>query len=377
MNKADNEIKVGITSKNKAYSVFLGKSLLKCLAEYIAKNHSEKKIAVIVDKRVHEIYGDKIKGALKSFNPYYIDILEGEDSKSRQNKIKIEDLLLGKNFGKDSLILSIGGGVVSDLAGFVASTFNRGIPVINMPTTFLAMVDASVGGKTAVNTEHGKNLIGAIYQPDAVFIGLDFLDSLGEKEFLSGLVESIKISITSDKDLFSYISKNHKQIMDRCKDFLMHIIKRSIELKKEVVEKDEHESGYRQILNFGHTFGHAYEKYSNYKTKHGFCVSLGIEVEIKISKLLGILSSEDEKKIIRLLDLTKTSTKLKKDADSRKLIELMLSDKKTRKELPHFILLERIGKIKSEKNDYSFEVDKEIIFNSIELVKNDRNNACK
>src|SRR3989338_8857869 len=277
------QINFSIKEKEKKYPVFLGISTSSSIRDFLKESHNGKKIVVVTDNNVKPICSEMILNQLKDLNPYMISIPAGESSKSRNMKDRIEDHMLEKKFGRDTVIIAVGGGMIGDLAGFTASTYNRGISLIHVPTTLLAMVDSSIGGKTSVNTSHGKNLIGATYQPDAVFADLNFLETLPPEEFANGMAEIIKIAAASDKELFSFIEKNSKKILERDKNALFRIIKRSIELKKQVVEKDEKEHGLRQILNFGHTVGHALESCNNYQMKHGHCVSIGMAVESKIS----------------------------------------------------------------------------------------------
>ena len=363
------QLNVRIKEKIKEYPVFIGSSLLPAAKDFLEKNHQGKKVVIITDSNVKELCKEKISEAFKGLNPALIFIPAGESSKSRQMKEKIEDSLLEKKYGRDTVIIAIGGGVVGDLAGFIASTYNRGIPIIHIPTTLLAMVDSSIGGKTSIDTEQGKNLIGAIYQPDAVFSDLDFLDSLQKEEFLNGLVEVIKIAAALDKELFSFIETNVSNIMEKEKNSLLHIIKGSIELKKNVVEKDEKESGLRQVLNFGHTFGHAFESYSDYKSKHGYCISIGIAVESKIAVLNDDLKEKEEKKIVSLLEAFGLPVKVSSDIDIGKIMGLMVSDKKTLGQKPRFVILDRIGKIKTDKINFSFEVNEDNIRKAIEMSK--------
>lgn len=363
------QLNVRIKEKIKEYPIFIGNSLLPAVKDFLEKSHQGKKVVIITDSNVKELCKEKISEAFKGLNPALVFIPAGEISKSRQMKEKIEDSLLEKKFGRDTVIIALGGGVVGDLAGFIASTYNRGIPIIHIPTTLLAMVDSSIGGKTSVDTKDGKNLIGTIYQPDAVFTDLDFLDSLPKEEFLNGLVEIIKIAATSDKELFSFIETNISSILEKEKSSLSYIIKRSIELKKNVIEKDEKESGLRQILNFGHTFGHAFESYSDYKAKHGHCISLGMVVESKIAVLNGDLKEKEEKKITSLLEAFSLPVKVDSDINLDKIIGIMVSDKKTLDQKPRFVILMRIGKVKTDKVNFSFEVDECTIKKAIETTK--------
>ena len=363
------KIAVRIKEREKLYEVLIGNSISASIAEFVRKRHKNRKIAIVTDNNLKKLCQKTILDALKPLKPLLISISTGESSKSREMKEKIEDKLLEKRYGRDTAIIAFGGGVIGDLTGFVASTFDRGIPLIHVPTTLLAMVDSSIGGKTAVNTKHGKNLIGTTYQPDAVFVDLDFLDTLPNGEFINGMAEIIKIAATSDKALFEFVEKNNRKILNRDKAALIHVIKRAIELKKDVVEKDEKESGLRQILNLGHTFGHALENYHNYKKKHGHCISIGLAIESKIANLIGKLSNNEAKRIEALLNKFNLPVTVEKNVNIDKIMEIMKIDKKARSKKPRFVILEKIGKIKSEKNNFSFEVHESIVRKAVELYR--------
>lgn len=364
------KINVEIRNKNKKYPVFIGNAVLAGIPEFIKSKHKDKKIVIITEDNIKKLHEKSILDPLKTLKPFMISVPAGENSKSRETKQEIEDMLLEKNYGRDTVIIAFGGGVIGDLAGFVASTFMRGIPLMHVPTSLLAMVDSSIGGKTSIDTKHGKNLVGTIYQPDAVFSDLNFLKTLPKEEFLNGLAEVIKMAIILDKALFEFIEKNHEKILSKEKDSLLHIIRRSIELKKDIVEKDERESGLRQILNFGHTIGHAIEADSGFKIKHGHSISIGMAVESKIAVLLGDLSADDEKRIIHLLDLVGLPTRIKHNKTGS-LIKFMVVDKKTRKQKPRFVILKKIGRIKTENNNFSHEVSEDLIKKSIGECKDD------
>ncbi len=364
-------INAKIKSKDKEYKIFVGSSLLNELASFIKNNHPNKKVAVIIGENTNKLHGRKISNSLEELNPLFVTVPSGESSKSREMKEEIEDNLLDHKFGRDSLIIAIGGGVIGDLAGFTASTFNRGIPIIHIPTTMLAMVDSSIGGKTGINTKHGKNLIGATYQPVAVFADMDFLETLSDEEFTNGLAEVIKMSIVMDKDLFERLEKNHKKILARDKSILQEVIKRNIELKKGIVEDDAEEKGLRQVLNFGHTFGHALEAYNNYKIRHGFAVAQGMIVESKISKMVNNLKEDEEKRIIGMLGMFNFPKTVSKSIDTNKILEIIKLDKKSRVNRPRFVLIDKIGKFKQKDSNFSFEVENSLIEKAIEMSKND------
>lgn len=364
-------ISAKIKAKDKEYKIFVGSSILGKIADFIKQNHAGKKVAVIIGENTHKLHKERIMGAIGALNPLFMTIPSGESSKSREMKEKIEDKLLDNKFGRDSLLIAIGGGVIGDLAGFAASTFNRGIPIIHVPTTLLAMVDSSIGGKTAVNARHGKNLIGTTYQPAAVFADMDFLETLSYEEFKNGLAEVIKMAIIKDRNLFESLEKNHKKILARDKTILQDIIKKNVELKLEVVQEDAEEKGLRQILNFGHTFGHALEAYCKYKIKHGYAVSQGMLVESKISAAANNLSENEEERIRNLIKLFGFPLAVNLDVETSKIIELMESDKKSRSSKPRFVLIDKIGKVKSKDGNFSFEVDSDLIEQVIEECKND------
>ena len=370
-------INAKIKSKDKEYKILVGSNILGKLADFVKQNHNGKKVAVIIDENTNKLHKDKINSALKELNPLFITVPSGESSKSKEMKEKIENKLLDNKFGRDSLIIAIGGGVIGDLSGFVASTFNRGIPIIHVPTTLLAMADSSIGGKTGINTKHGKNLIGTTYQPNAVFADMDFLRTLSDDEFRNGLAEVIKMSIIMDKNLFVSLEKNHKKILARDKEILQQIIKRNVELKKEVVEIDAEEKGLRQILNFGHTFGHALEAYYKYKIKHGYAVSQGMIVESKISVMASSLNKNEEERIIGMIKIFGFPLRQNMDVKTSKIIELMKSDKKSRSNKPRFVLIVKIGKAKSKDNNFSFEVEADVIENAIERCKDEYDSKAK
>ena len=362
-------INAKIKMKDQDYKIFVGSSILNELAGFVKKNHLGKKVAVVIDENTANLHKKRIGNILESLNPVFIIVPSGESSKSREMKEKIESNLLDNKFGRDSIIIAIGGGVIGDLGGFVASTFNRGVPIIHVPTTMLAMVDSSIGGKTGINTKHGKNLVGTIHQPCAVFADMDFLETLPDEEFRNGLAEVIKMSIIRDKGFFESLEKNNEKILARDKKILQNLIKRNIELKKEIVEEDADEKGLREILNFGHTFGHALEACSGYKIKHGFAVIQGMIVESKISAAENKLSQNDEERIRKLIKSFGFPLSISHGIETSKMLELMKSDKKSRNGKPRFVMIDAIGKAKSKNNNFSFEVDLNSIGAAIEKCK--------
>ncbi|MBT4539941.1 3-phosphoshikimate 1-carboxyvinyltransferase [Candidatus Woesearchaeota archaeon] len=385
-------INVNIPSNKKEYKVLVGSGILNELKNFIKENHKGKRIVIITDDNVNKSHGKRLLLLLSDLlpddnllddvssnnSPFLISIPAGEESKSREQKQEIEDLMLDEGFGRNSLIIAFGGGVVGDLAGFISSTFNRGIPLIQIPTTLLSMVDSSVGGKTGINTKQGKNLIGTFSQPEIVIADIDFLNTLSDEEFRNGVAEIVKIAIALDEDFFTFLENNIGSLVPNVeplipqrikldKEILIDIISKSIKLKANVVEKDEQELGLRQVLNLGHTIGHAIETARNFKEKHGFAICTGIVIESKISEILGLISSEQHNKIINLLKQLGLPVNIDENLDSNNLIELMKSDKKNTSNKPKIVLLEKIGKIKNKDNEFSFEIDEGKIKQAIDI----------
>ncbi len=269
----------------------------------------------------------------------------GEIFKNLSSLNQLYTFMLRHRYGRKTCLLQFSGGVVGDMAGFAAATYQRGIDFIQIPTTLLSMVDSSVGGKVAVNHPEGKNMIGAFYQPKAVVCDLDALSTLPDSEYLAGLAEVIKYGVIYDEEFFAYLEKNVEKVLARNSEALSHIIRRSCEIKAEVVGIDEKEQGLRAILNYGHTFGHAIENLHHYEFSHGIGVSLGMRVAARLSKMLGMISEEVERRqsaILNAYGFPETVDGV--DADAA--WDAMGVDKKVEKNRRVYILPKRIGEVK-------------------------------
>lgn len=350
---------------SQAYKIFID---LELLNTSLVKNYCENlanRFAIITDSNIVNSLGRKIYQHLKlqGLNVELFAFPAGEKNKNRQTKEFLEDQLLAKHYGRDSCLIAIGGGVVLDLAGFVAATYCRGIPVIYIPTTLLAMVDASIGGKTGLNTQFGKNLIGSFTQPHAVFIDVSTLNSLPINEFNNGLVEIIKHALISDADLFKYLYENKKKLASVKKleqhdeKFLINLIFTSCLIKKNIVEQDENEQGIRKLLNFGHTIGHAVECIENYKISHGKAVAIGILVESYLSLKNNYLQEKCFKNINEIFKIYQIPLKTSAFINTKNFYEVLLSDKKSINLTPHFALLDEIGKPHIENNCYTHSLN--------------------
>lgn len=334
---------------NRSYQIKVGGGLLPRLGVECAQLKLGQRCAVITDPNVGRHFA---QAALKSlsasgFQPVLITVPAGEKSKRIAMVEKCYDQLAAHRLERKSFIVALGGGVVGDLAGFVAATYLRGIPFVQVPTTLLAQVDSSVGGKTGVNLKAGKNLVGAFYQPQLVLCDLDALKTLPKREYISGLAEVIKYGVIYDAVLFAQLERNLPKLLQREAATLRNVIARCCEIKADVVGQDETESGLRAILNFGHTIGHAIENSSGYgKFLHGEAIAIGQVAAARLSqKILG-LPSGDVGRIEKLFVQAGLPVKLKLNAVQRKkLFAAMMLDKKVSGGEIKFVLAEKIGRV--------------------------------
>jgi len=329
-----------------SYDILIGEGLFKNLAAELKNKPLANAYAIITDSNVEKIHGKKL---LKNFqnngiHSHLISFPAGEKSKTRKTKEKIENGMLELALGRDTCIIALGGGVVGDVAGFVAATYMRGIPYIQIPTTLLAMVDSSIGGKVAVDTEHAKNAIGAFYQPKKVIIDINFLKTLPRSDLTNGLAEIIKHALIKDKDFFHFIEKNIDKILNRDSETLKRTIKRSCEIKAEIVVQDEKEKGIRKILNYGHTIGHAIETALSYEISHGQAIAIGMAYAAKLSAKLGFLHEGSVIRQNNLLEYAGFPHKLSRHKlKPKRLLECIQLDKKIINGKINFVLLNSIG----------------------------------
>ncbi|HHY16919.1 MAG TPA: 3-dehydroquinate synthase [Firmicutes bacterium] len=331
------------------YSILIGDGLLKncgsMMSPLFSKRGFSRKTAIITNTLVEHLYSGMLRSSLSEagLEPVVVTIPDGEDTKSLATASAVYDKLALEEFGRNCPLLALGGGVTGDLAGFVASTYMRGIPLIQIPTTLLAQVDSSVGGKTAVNHPKAKNLIGSFYNPAMVIIDTNTLMTLPDREYTEGLAEAVKYGIAMDKNFFHYIQENAGAILARDSKTLEDLIRRSCRLKAEVVEKDLMETGPRTILNFGHTIGHAIEAAPGYgKLRHGEAISIGMALAMWISVESGMMGRAEMSQATKLLaDLglpTRTSLEF---GDLAPFLQL---DKKAVSGRLRFVLCQGLGK---------------------------------
>ena len=339
-----------VSTNREKYPILIGSKLILNLKEIIANESINfMKCLIIVDKNVPRKKINIIKKKLNKRETYLHFIKANEKNKNQWTTNKILEILLKRNFSREDILISVGGGITGDIAGYAASIFKRGLKFINIPTTLLAQVDSSIGGKTGVNTKHGKNLIGSFYQPKLVISDTDFLNTLPKREIICGYGEILKHSIISNKKFFQFLNNNFEKILKFKSPYIEKAIYESCKIKKKVVEKDEKEKNIRKILNFGHTFAHAYEASLNFSRKlnHGEAVILGITTALKFSKLNNYLSSNEFEIIIRHIESFGLPNNIKKYfflKDVNKIISFMMNDKKNTSNKINLILLKKIGK---------------------------------
>ncbi len=305
------------------------------------------KFAIITDSNVELLYAQQLEQKLLDAG-YQTSVFEfpaGEKSKTRQTKAMIEDSMLERGYRRDCCILAVGGGVVTDLAGFIAGTYGRGVPFINYATSLLAAADASVGGKTAVDTPLATNLIGLINQPQKVYLDLESWKTLPKREIYSGLAETIKHACLADAGFFDYLEAHMDDILALDQAACEHIAEKNCSIKYHVVMKDEREAGLREVLNLGHTVGRAVETVSEYHLLHGEAVSIGLVAEVKLSQQLGYMTQEQVDRVIALLKRAKLPTEIPDYIDREKLVKKLYTDKKVRDGKLRFVLQDGIGAI--------------------------------
>ena len=330
------------TIHNNSYKIFIQNGIINKLPEYLKKMNLGDDYALITDTKTEKLFGRSLVKFLKSkgIKVEMISFDQGEKSKNLKTVEELAEKMIEKKFDRRDAIIVLGGGVAGDIGGFLASIYYRGIPYIQIPTTLLAMVDSAIGGKTGVDLKSGKNLIGTITQPKAVFIDTNYLKTLPENQIRNGLAEIIKCGVIKDAKLFKFIEQNLDKILKLDKKAINYIIQRSVEIKVEIIEHDEKESGQRMILNYGHTYGHALEKLSNYTLLHGYAISIGMVIANKIAiqkRLLKPAVAERIKNLLKKAELPVTTIKnpTKKD---------IISDKKRIGNYINLILPTDIGK---------------------------------
>jgi 3-dehydroquinate synthase len=334
---------VNVDVRGRAYPIFIGTGARGQLPALISDLGGVVNVAIIADQQVADLHLGQILDQTET-KPAVLPFPPGEQSKSIEQLERLYDGLAQARIARHDLIVTLGGGVAGDLGGFAAATWMRGTRFLQMPTTLLAAIDASIGGKTGVNHATGKNLIGSFHQPVAVLVDTEFLDTLPQREFVSGLAESIKHAAIRDADLLDWHEQHVDEIVARSPAVLEELIARSCEIKAEVVARDEREEDVRMILNHGHTIGHAIEHLLAYELRHGECVALGMIVENELARRRGLLEGGSAKRIAALIERCELPTHLPRPLDPNEVAEVCRMDKKVRGGAVNFVLIREPGK---------------------------------
>lgn len=337
--------KVTVNINENSYPVYISPGLIYRAGILINEKGLPGKCAVVTDEVINGLHGEKL---IKSFSeseypPELVTIPSGEQTKSWDQAGALIGELLRKGLDRQSTVIAFGGGVIGDLAGFVSAIYMRGISLIQIPTTLLAQVDSSIGGKTAVNHPYGKNLIGAFKQPSMVISDTSILKTLPLTQIRSGVAEVVKHGVIADEDLLSYVENNISEILKADPDILSHIVRRSVEIKTEFIRRDEREqTGVRALLNYGHTVGHALETLTNSQLKHGEAVAIGMLIASRLSEKLGMINQSITSRQEQLLKNLGFETK-PPSIDPLKVTKTMLYDKKVKDGRIRFVLPTGIG----------------------------------
>ena len=341
-------VNIMVDMEKNAYPIEIGKGALANLAAHIANVTERTRCAVISNATVFELYGNRVMDYLakNGFDGYYIEIPDSETAKSLEVAGNVCHQMLAKGLDRDSIVIALGGGVVGDLAGFVAATFMRGIPIIQVPTTLLAQVDSSIGGKCAVDHPLGKNLIGMFHQPLAVISDPDVLLTLAKEDLRSGMGEVIKYGMISDPDLFELLETRAGDVLARDIDVLCDIVERCSAIKANIVSQDEKDHGLRRILNFGHTFGHAVETGKEYRgISHGEAVAVGMVFATRLSLNLGLVDETVLDRLLGLLEAYDLPISITSDLKFEELLATMRLDKKAIGGNMKFVLPTEMGNV--------------------------------
>lgn len=339
--------KIIVDLKDRSYPIYIGENIISGLAEKISEKYSGRQVIVVSNPLIFSYYGEELVKILKTKLDCITEIIPaGEEYKTFEMAEKIITSMIEAKFNRDALLIALGGGVVGDLAGFAASIYQRGIDFIQVPTTLLAQVDSSVGGKVAVNHPLGKNLIGSFYQPKEVWIDLNTLKTLPEREWKAGLAEVIKYGILGDGSFFFKLEENKGKLLKDNLTLAKEIIRRSCEIKALVVSKDEKEENLRAILNLGHTLGHALESATNYnRYRHGEAIAIGMVLAAKLAVKLKMLDEDAKIRIENLIKGVGLEINLPADVDMDLIINNLYLDKKIKNKELVFVLPRKIGSV--------------------------------
>ena len=358
------KIRVAISEQRDAsYDILIGRGLLADLPALVKAACPASGYAVITDSHVAKLYGEKLVARCHDAK-LHVELFAfpaGEWNKTRETWASLSDRMLARHFGRDSAVIALGGGVAGDVAGFVAATYLRGIPYVQIPTTLLAMIDSSIGGKAGVDVPAGKNLLGAFHQPRLVVADLDVLGSLAAPQLAAGMAEAVKHGVIADRQYFDALEQEHGAVAAREAGALERVVRRSVEIKAAVVAADEREAGRRAILNFGHTVGHAIEATAKFATLHGEAVAIGMAYEARLAEALGIAEPGTADRVQRLLERYNLPLELPESATEDALVAAMQLDKKAREGTVRFALPQAIGRMFADGTNWTVAAPEDVL----------------
>ncbi len=338
-------VELNVALGDRSYPLFIDSGCLEKIGSDVKERGLGNKYAVIVDTTVAEIYGKRVMENLAAAGvcAKLFPFPAGEKSKNLRTVAALAGRLVRAGYDRHDAIVALGGGVTGDLAGFLAATYMRGIPFVQVPTTLLAQVDSSVGGKTGVDIAEGKNLVGAFYQPKAVYIDPEVLATLAHEQLLSGLAEVIKYGVIRDASFFTFLEEYRRKIVRRDPEYIIETIQRCCQIKADVVEEDEQEGGVRRILNYGHTLGHAIEAAANYEILHGLAVAMGMVAAARLSVFAETLSGIDNDRIYSVISAYGLPVSVPEYLNKTLIKRYLKADKKIQGGKVHFVLPKAIG----------------------------------
>ncbi len=346
------------------YPVRVEAGSLASVGDFVREVAPAFRYVIITDSHVGPIYGNAVANSIGVDHNDILAILAGENSKTRGSWGWLTDEMLSRNLGRDSVVVAVGGGVVGDLAGFVAATYLRGIPVVHVPTTLLAMIDSSIGGKAGVDTPSGKNMVGSFHQPNGVLVDPQVLATLPLKELRTGLAEALKHGVIADERYFESVEAAIPSIATSGavgSDSVLELVVGSIEIKSRIVSQDAHEGGLRKVLNFGHTAGHAIEILSGFTMSHGEAVAIGMVIEAKVAELAGIATRGMAESIRHAVQCAGLPVSLPDGMSADRMLEVMQTDKKARGGTIRYSLPSAIGRMAGADSGWTVSVADEIV----------------
>jgi 3-dehydroquinate synthase len=347
-----------------SYRVLIARGALADIGRIAAASARAHRYAVISDDTVAPLYAGRVRSALGEGRTKLYTVPAGEEQKTRAMWSTLTDAMLADSFGRDTAVVALGGGVIGDLAGFVAATYMRGLPFIQVPTTLLAMIDASIGGKTGVDTATGKNLVGAFHQPSAVIADLDVLRTLPPEHLRAGLAEAIKHGVIADAAYFDDVAEAAPSIVSGTRQAaaaLERVVVRSIAIKADVVRRDEREGGVRKTLNFGHTIGHAIELRSDYRMLHGEAVAVGMVLESRVAERLGVAEAGTSDRVLQAIERSGLPVSRPANQTPDEILSATRGDKKARGGVVEYALPVRIGAMAGADQGWSVAVADDIV----------------